>query len=117
MSSSASHLEYSIDRGGRATVLTLRGCISLDESDTLDHMVDDVTRGGDTLVVVDLSAVLYITSLGIRSFIQLYRVLSDRGGELRLAAPSESVEGVLRVVALHRVVPIFKSVRVALVAE
>ena len=94
-----SHELASIDterRDGRL-ILCLRGDIDLSNAQTLQQRIEDAVRG-NTDVVLDLSAIGYIDSQGLRLLSQLSKRLSREGTKLQLIAPPGSVaRGVLEL--------------------
>ena len=57
-------------------------------------------------VIVDLSQVDYIASLGMRMFVQVNRALKQRQAKLALYAPQQLVNNVFEAVRFRDVVPI-----------
>ena len=67
-------------------------------------------------VVVDISGVSYLASLGVRTLLVNARTLAGRGSQLRLAAPNDDVRAVLEALSLEAVLPIYDSVEDACAA-
>ncbi|MGC5053488.1 STAS domain-containing protein [Micromonospora sp. DT48] len=65
-------------------------------------------------VVVDLTRVQVIDSVGLGMLVRAHRDVRDRGGRLCLAAPSRFIRTVLHTMKLDGVFPIFDSLDVAL---
>jgi anti-anti-sigma factor len=57
-------------------------------------------------VVVDLTDVRFIDSVGMRTLVVTAKSLYAKGGKLVLASPQAGVEQVLRTAGLERVIPI-----------
>lgn len=57
-------------------------------------------------VVIDLSQVTFIASIGIRAILTNAKALSVRGGRTALAGPSPIVRDVLRLAGVHVLLPI-----------
>lgn len=57
-------------------------------------------------VVVDLSGVEFLASLGIRLLISTARALQNKGAKMALYGASETVQTVLDVVALDQIIPV-----------
>jgi anti-anti-sigma factor len=86
-----SHELASIDterRDGRL-ILCLRGDIDLSNAQTLQQRIEHAVVG-NTDVVLDLSAIGYIDSQGLRLLSQLSKRLSREGSKLQLIAPPGS---------------------------
>lgn len=80
----------------------------------LDAQVADETRAalealapeGTARLVIDLSAVPFVDSSGLGALVAVLKAVRRRGGELRLAAPSEQARKLLKLTTLERVLPI-----------
>jgi anti-anti-sigma factor len=57
-------------------------------------------------VIVDLSAVSFLASIGIRMLLTAARAQASRGGKVILAAPQDSVRKVLEAAGVDQLVPI-----------
>ncbi|KPF62778.1 hypothetical protein IP88_14225 [alpha proteobacterium AAP81b] len=57
-------------------------------------------------VIVDLSAVEFLASLGVRMFIATGRVLAAKGGKLILFAPTEEVLDIIETMGLDEILPV-----------
>ncbi len=70
---------------------------------------------GDKLnVLVDLSGVEYMSSLGIRLLVVTAKSVASRGGKLLLVAPVTKVKDVLVLTGIGGVIPIFDDLDSAL---
>jgi anti-anti-sigma factor len=65
-----------------------------------DELLDLVERSGAVNVVLDLQAVTYISSAGIRPLLSLGRAVRERGGRMVLASVHPDVKEVLSVTRL-----------------
>jgi anti-anti-sigma factor len=94
-------------------------------SGTLDvHGVSDVEvefvrlcTGDKVCVLVDLSKVNYISSIGIPLLINSAKSLARHGGKMALLNPKKTVENVLDITGIPLIIPIYtdiKSARAAL---
>ena len=69
--------------------------------------------GGAKRVIFDLSAVPFVDSAGLGALIGTVRRTREQGGEAVVCAARPSVQRVLEMVGLHRVVNVFSSLREA----
>ena len=83
---------------GRA-VVTLDGEIDPHTTSVLDTAVDEAVGDGTT-VVLDLGAVSFIDSAGLRSLIRAQRVASEAGGTLVLRNVRASARRILDITGL-----------------
>lgn len=65
-------------------------------------------------VVVDMSGVSYMASVGVRTFLLNAKALHGRGGRMILAAPNPNVRTVLEALGVHTLLPIEPTVEAAL---
>ncbi|MFL5996384.1 MAG: STAS domain-containing protein [Streptomyces sp.] len=84
-------------------VLTLVGEIDHDSGETLRQALD-ASGTPRPRIVVDLSRVTFMDSTGINVFIAAHRSLTDAGGWIRLAAPTEPVKRTLHIVGVDTLI-------------
>jgi anti-sigma B factor antagonist len=95
---------------GAVTVLELSGHLVIDEGDRLlKTQVTALTSAGRRHVLIDLRNVTYIDSGGIGALVSMYVHVLQRGGSLKLLAPSVRVAKVLRITYLVSVFEVFES--------
>lgn len=83
-------------------VLTLRLKDRLDAAlgERLDTEMSEIIRAGDYQVALDLSAVTYLSSAGIRFLLKTYQSLKKLGGSFSIIRPSPAVKSVLELAGL-----------------
>ena len=69
--------------------------------------------GDNVCVLVDLSRVDYISSIGIPLLINSAKSLARQGGKMALLHPNKSVENVLEVTGIPLIIPIYENVQAA----
>lgn len=89
---------------------------ALDSTGTPSVEVDFVRccAGDNLCVLVDLSRVHYISSIGIPLLINSARAIARRGGKMALLSPQRSVASVLEMTGIPLLIPIFPSADIAL---
>ncbi|GAB3206717.1 STAS domain-containing protein [Marinactinospora thermotolerans] len=83
--------------------------------DLQEHVLSAIQTHGPWLIL-DLSALDFMDSSGLNAVISAYRAVNERDGSLALAAPNERVTKVIRLVGLHRQVPVHRTVAAAIIA-
>lgn len=73
----------------------------------LTTAVDAAITQGHNQVVLDMGAVSYINSAGLRELVRVYKRIVRMGGKLHIANPSEQVMRTLELVGLDTVFNIF----------
>lgn len=79
-----------VSRGDAWPVVRLRGEIDLSNADALAEVAADAVPNSARGLVLDLSAVTYLDSTGLRLVFRLARRLGDRQQALRLVVPEAS---------------------------
>jgi anti-anti-sigma factor len=84
------------------------------------HGVSDVElefvrlcTGENVCVLVDLSKVNYISSIGIPLLINSAKSLARQGGKMALLNPQKSVENVLELTGIPLIIPIYQNLNAA----
>jgi sigma-B regulation protein RsbU (phosphoserine phosphatase) len=97
---------------GRAT-LRLRGRLDAttfgDFDDTAQALLPGIAEGGT--LVLDLAALDYISSAGLRSFAKARKAMRERGGHTLVLDPQPQVRKVFDIVKAVPIKEIFASVR------
>ncbi len=78
--------------------------------------VRQLVEGGAKKVVIDLSPVTYIDSAAIGCLMDVYRLLNDRGGALRLAGLQPRVETMISMTGVHKIIELHRDEAAALAA-
>jgi anti-sigma B factor antagonist len=86
---------FTVSADGDRVIVTLAGELDLD---TVDHLQGAWAQAGDArLVEVDMSAVSFMDSSGLRGLIGAYKRLDTEGRRLRIVEPSERVVRLLKL--------------------
>src|SRR5215207_6977855 len=88
---------------------------ALDIHGVRDVEVDFVRlcTGENVCVLVDLSKVNYISSIGIPLLINSAKSLARQGGKMALLYPQKAVENVLELTGIPLIVPIYQNLNTA----
>ncbi len=97
-------------RVGAATVLTLRGRLTLESFGLLHTRVRSLMTGGARALVLDLSAVRYVDSTGVAELVQSHVTTTRRGGRLALAMIPSQIDLLLHMTQLDRIFDLFDTV-------
>jgi len=68
---------------------------------SLENALENGKKTGQKNIVLDMSGVEYLNSIGIRVLLKIYKRVSATGGQFNIAHPSEVVKNVLGMVALN----------------
>ena len=72
---------------------------------------------GLTNLVIDLSELSYISSMGLRMFVFVGKTLKDKGGALRICRLNGLVKSVFEITGLIQMFSVYESVESALTAS
>jgi anti-sigma B factor antagonist/stage II sporulation protein AA (anti-sigma F factor antagonist) len=112
-------MELHSKRVGNALVLNAQGRIDHAHADgfktALDPSLAQCVRGGPG-IVLDMSGVEYISSVGLRALMVAAKQIKSQGGRMVVAALAPVVREVFEISRFHLVFEIFDSVDAALAA-
>jgi len=104
-------MEYNFNLEGEFLVISLSGdLIGEENGPEIIAKVTDFNGNGDLSVIVDISNVRYINSSGIGVLITLLTKVRNKGGELCLINPSESVQKLLIITKLQAIFKVFDTI-------
>jgi anti-sigma B factor antagonist len=98
---------------GGAILIALRGRLDLQGVSAIEPKVT-AAAGSRSALVVDLSGVTYIASMGMRMLLLLGKTVAARRGKMALLAPSDDLTTVLRTAGVDTAIPIHANEREAL---
>jgi anti-sigma B factor antagonist len=100
---------------GGITKVILDGRLDIEGAAAVD-LAMNVIAGSRKAVLVDLQAVAYLGSIGLRSLVMPARAIKSRGGKVVLFGPSEMVEKVLKTSGIDTLIPVHRDLQTALAA-
>jgi anti-anti-sigma factor len=107
--------EITFESRGDVVLAHVRGEVDLSNVESVKEKVVEAVPNTATALVLDLSQTEYLDSSGVRLIFQLAERLASRGQRLELVVPDDStVNRVLVLTEVHRVVPISASLDAAL---
>ena len=107
-------LTIDIRREADAAVVTPRGEVTVFTSPALRQRLREVIEGGARRIVMDLSAVEYVDSSGVATFVDALREARQKQGRLTLAGVKPRVRGVFEIARLDTLFPMVDTVEEAL---
>jgi len=95
---------------GSTVILDVRGHMTLGEQESqLYRYVSALADAGHRRIVLNLSHVSYVDSVGVGEIVRVFMHLQWRGGKLRLCGIGPRVGELLQTTQLDRVLPISES--------
>lgn len=101
-----STLEITTQEMKRVDLITVSGRVDSSTAPELEEALQGRLDDGRYNLVLDLSDVNYLSSAGLRAMVSALRTCKGKGGDVRVAAPSERVQEVLELAGLDA---LFKS--------
>jgi len=77
-----------------------KGRIDSKTADSLLFKLETALKDGQKAIILNMSQVDYLSSIGIRVILKIYKQASEAGGSFNIERPSEIVKNVLGMVAL-----------------
>jgi anti-anti-sigma factor len=87
--------------------INLVGRMDVLGTQAIDTKFSGMTAGERNAIVVDLSGVSFLASIGIRTLLLNGKAVGQRGGKMVLFKPEEGVAKVLRTAGIDTLLPIF----------
>jgi anti-sigma B factor antagonist len=99
--------QLTFDDFSRVQLVEVIGRVDNDSTVTLEQSVEKALASGRNQIILDLSGVQYMNSVGLRELVQLWKRIQNTGGALIVANPSERVRRLLELVGLETVFQIY----------
>ncbi|MEL6318169.1 MAG: STAS domain-containing protein [Pseudomonadota bacterium] len=90
---------------GGVLCVALEGALDIAGAADVD-MPLSIVSGSRDKVIVDMSGVTFLASIGIRTLVKAARAIKNRGGALVLAGPDDAARKVLSSTGVDAIVPI-----------
>ena len=97
---STSNLEINVDKLKRVVLVTVEGRIDSTNASELDDTLKNTINEGHNNIIVNLSAVDYMSSAGLRALVSALRECKKKRGELGISEPSARVAEVFELAGL-----------------
>ncbi|MDR2702464.1 MAG: STAS domain-containing protein [Spirochaetaceae bacterium] len=94
-------LEIKEDKSPGTSRFVLRGRVNAASADALLYKLENALKEEQKTIVVNMSQVDYLSSVGIRVILKIYKQASEAGSKFNIEHPSENVRNVMGMVALN----------------
>ena len=98
---------------GSIRLIKLSGALDINGVGDVELEFVRLCTGDNVCVLVDLSKVNYISSIGIPLLINSAKSLVRQGGKMALVNPQKSVENVLELTGIPLIIPIYQNMNAA----
>jgi anti-sigma B factor antagonist len=92
-------------------VLTLKGRLTVGESNSVREKINDLAAAGHIDVILDLTHVDYVDSTGLGTLVICYTTLKKQGGALKLVNPNKRNVELLLLTKLYTIFQVFNEVQ------
>ncbi|MDT0328155.1 STAS domain-containing protein [Nocardiopsis lambiniae] len=100
----------------RSVIVAIQGELDIATTNDLQEHIRSAIDTHGPWLILDMSGLDFMDSSGLNVIINAYRTVREREGALALAALNERVTKVVRLVGLHRQVPVHQTVATAVAA-
>lgn len=107
-------VQVDVVRQPNAVVFRLVGAVQIDDGPILEERVREVLALKPAIVVIDLGALTFISSVGMAALVTLHRGMRDAGGRAFIVSPPGNVFGVLDKARIIELMPVYPTVERAL---
>jgi anti-sigma B factor antagonist len=104
---------FTVERYKRADVITVSGRVDSSNANKLAEVLQETMDLGQRNIVMELSALDYLSSAGLRHLVSTLKECRKANGDLRVATPSERVNEVLEMAGLKSLIPTYDSLAAA----
>lgn len=102
-------IDINVSQLDRCHLIEVSGRIDSMNANQLGEMLSGEIDGGAIYIVLDLSAVDYMSSAGLRELVAALKKAKRAMGDVRIAQPSDRVREVLEMAGLDTIFQIFPS--------
>ena len=102
-----SNLLIETDNTQGVAIMKVEGRVDSNTAPELGSALENLLKSNKNKIVLNLEAVEYLSSAGLRALVQALKDAQKSGGDLRLAAVTEPIEVILRTVGMLQMFKMF----------
>jgi len=91
------------------SIMEVKGRVDSSTAPELDSALTNLLNNNKNKIVLNLQAVDYLSSAGLRALVKALKDAQKSGGDLRLASVSEPIEVILRTVGMMQMFKMFST--------
>ena len=91
------------------SIMNVKGRVDSNTAPELDSALENLLKNEKNKIVLNLKAVDYLSSAGLRALVKALKEAQQSGGDLHLAAVSEPIEVVLSTVGMLQMFKMYSS--------
>jgi anti-anti-sigma factor len=97
------------DNTQNIAIMNVKGRVDSNTAPELDNALANLLNNDKNKIVLNLEAVEYLSSAGLRALVKALKDAQKSGGDLRLAAVSQPIEVILRTVGMMQMFKMYPS--------
>jgi len=97
------------DNTQNVAIMNVKGRVDSSTAPELDNALENLLNNEKNKIVLNLEAVEYLSSAGLRALVKALKDAQKAGGDLRLAAVSEPIKVILRTVGMLQMFKMYPS--------
>jgi anti-anti-sigma factor len=101
-------IQYS-ELDNNVRMIKLTGDLDINGVNEIDIKFTGYCAGDQPRILVDLSAVSFLASIGIRMLILTAKSVVNRGGRMALLSPTSEVKDILEVTGIPAIIPVYEN--------
>lgn len=96
-------------------IMNVKGRVDSNTAPELDSALANLLNSDRNKIILNLEAVEYLSSAGLRALVRALKDAQASGGDLRLASVSQPIEVILRTVGMLQMFKLYPSEQEAIV--
>jgi anti-sigma B factor antagonist len=108
-------MDLRVEESGNVTIAILNGRMDIEGAQAID-MQFNVLAGSKKKLVIDMTGVSFLASMGLRTLMTCVRSVTSKGGKVAIAAAQPGVAKVLDTSGLSEMIPVVATVDTAVAA-
>jgi anti-sigma B factor antagonist len=96
------------------SIMQVKGRVDSETAPELESALTNLLNSNKNKIVLNLQAVDFLSSAGLRAMVRALKQAQESGGDLRLASVSEPIEVILRTVGMLQMFKMYPSDREAM---
>jgi anti-anti-sigma factor len=93
--------------------IKLAGKLDMEGTDSIERQFTQYCAGENVFVLVDLSRVTFLSSIGIPVLVSNAKSVANRGGRLAFLSPQPNVRSILEITGVSHVIRIYNDLETA----
>jgi anti-sigma B factor antagonist len=106
----------SSELGGSIRLIKLSGALDIHGVNDVEVEFVRLCTGDNVCVLVDLSKVNYISSIGIPLLVNSAKAIARQGGKMALLNPKKTIGNILDLTGIPLIIPIYPDIKTATAA-